>query len=346
MKVAERSSLFLFKIFLEILINMVSKGSSKGLKKFWREEDVVRSIFILNNSTIRGSEIRVCMVKYDKGKIKGRKWNNNSREAQWSKGTTRKAWRRKEQNHDWRRKNADGLKDPKSTSGNQEEQQNERIMKGELNVEFKEWLNKSLVCTSEEPRDLGALATALISDFGQCTKICSLNKFKFILTFPSIEQMEEVLGNHDELGHWFINVERWDEYETCETRRVWIEIFGVPPRGWKGENFRRIAELWGRVVCLGKDIDNSDSFEFESMKSCTSIEDSGYRIVIKKVGSTVQVIQKVHTTSNSSMEAMDSNHEEKDDDVALDDDVACSELRRNDKMARTMEEEAVQEKLI
>ena len=152
-----------------------------------------------------------------------------SREAQWSKRTTRKAWRRKEQNHDWKRKvqNSDGLKDPKSLSSNQEKQQNERIMKGELNVEFKEWLNKSLVCTSEEPRDLGALATALISDFGQCTQICPLSKFK---TFPSIEQMEEVLGNHDELGHWFINAKRWDE---CETRRVSIEIFRVPPHGWK-----------------------------------------------------------------------------------------------------------------
>jgi len=76
-----------------------------------------------------------------------------------------------------------------------------------------------------------------------------------------------------------------------------------------------------------------------------SIEGSGYRIVIKEVGSIVQVIQKVHTTSTSSKEAMDSNHEEKDDDLASDDDVACSELRRNDKMARTTEEEAVQETL-
>ncbi|KAJ8451107.1 hypothetical protein Cgig2_026916 [Carnegiea gigantea] len=66
-------------------------------------------------------------------------------------------------------------------------------------------------------------------------------------------------------------------------------------------------------------------------------------IVIKEVGSTVQVIQKVQTTSTSSMEAMDSNHEEKDDDMTSNDDVACNELRRNDKMARTTEEEAVQE---
>ena len=40
---------------------------------------------------------------------------------------------------------------------------------------------------------------------------------------------------------------------------------------------------------------------------------------------------------------MTSNHKEKDDDMASDDDVVWSELRRNDKMARTIEEEAVQE---
>ena len=52
---------------------------------------------------------------------------------------------------------------------------------------------------------------------------------------------------------------------------------------------------------LGKSIDNFDSFEFESMKVLIdtdilrtingeivmSIEDSGYRIVIKEVGSTI-----------------------------------------------------------
>ncbi|KAJ8433201.1 hypothetical protein Cgig2_004333 [Carnegiea gigantea] len=196
--------------------------------------------------------------------------------------------------------NSDGLKDPKSTSGNQEEQQNERIMKGDFNAEFKKWLNGSLVCTSEEPKDLRALATVLISDFRQCTKICSLSKFKFILTFPSIEQMEGVLG---------------------------------------------------RVLCLGKSIDNSDSFEFESMK--VLIDTDILRTINREIVMLKNCAQRGwfyctgysegHTTSTSSMEAMDSNHEEKDDDLASDDDVACSELRRNDKMARTTEEEAVQE---
>ncbi|KAJ8425772.1 hypothetical protein Cgig2_014886 [Carnegiea gigantea] len=303
------------------LIKGMRNNTRYGFVRLWREEEVVKNVFILNNSTIRRSKIRVCMVKYNQGKMRGRKWNNNSREAQWNKRTTRKVWRRKDQNHDWKRKvrNSDGLKDPKSTSSDQEEQQNERLMKGELNAEFNEWLNRSLVCTSKEPRDLGALATALISDFGQCTKICLLSNFKFILTFPSIEQMEEVLDNHDELGHWFINVKRWDEYEACETRRVSIEIFKVP-----------------LMVLIDTDILRTINGEI-----VMSIKDSSYRIVIKEVGSTAQVIQKVHTTSNSSMEAMDSNHEEKDDDLALDDDLACSELRRNDKMARTTEEEAV-----
>ncbi|KAJ8434195.1 hypothetical protein Cgig2_004666 [Carnegiea gigantea] len=70
-----------------------------------------------------------------------------------------------------------------------------------------------------------------------------------------------------------------------------------------------------------------------------SIEDSSYKIVIKEVGSTIQVTQKVHITSTSSMEAMDSNHEEK---VMIWHQMMI-ELRRNDKVARTAEEEVVQE---
>jgi len=60
-----------------------------------------------------------------------------------------------------------------------------------------------LVCTFDNPRDLEALASALISGYGQCTKIYSLSSFKFILTFPMVEQMEEALNNHQELDLWF-----------------------------------------------------------------------------------------------------------------------------------------------
>jgi len=76
--------------------------------------------------------------------------------------------------------------------------------------------------------------------------------------------MEEALNNHQELDTWFSEVKRWDKYDYCETRKVWLEIIGVPPHGWKWENFKKIAYLWGRLICLGKSIARTDNFE--SMK--------------------------------------------------------------------------------
>ena len=42
---------------------------------------------------------------------------------------------------------------------------------GELNDEFAEWLRRSLVCTTEEPRDHSTLASAIIDGLGQCCKV-------------------------------------------------------------------------------------------------------------------------------------------------------------------------------
>jgi len=75
------------------------------------------------------------------------------------------------------------------------------------------------------------LASAVISRFGQCIKICALSSFKFIFTFSTLAELEDVLSNHEELDQWFVNVKKWDKYECCETRRVRLEIFGVPPHG-------------------------------------------------------------------------------------------------------------------
>jgi len=73
------------------------------------------------------------------------------------------------------------------------------------------------------------LSSAIISGYGQCIKICALSGFKFILTFHSREVMEEALRNHEELDLWFYDIKRWDRYDICESRKVWLEVFGVPP---------------------------------------------------------------------------------------------------------------------
>jgi len=58
-----------------------------------------------------------------------------------------------------------------------------KSMKGRVNEEFLPWLSRSLVCTTQEPRDVATLASAIVSGYGQCTKICALSGFQFILTF-------------------------------------------------------------------------------------------------------------------------------------------------------------------
>jgi len=81
-------------------------------------------------------------------------------------------------------------------------------------------LSRSLACTSEEPCDLGILSSAIISGYGQCTKIYALSGFKFILTFQTQEEMEAALQNHEELDIWFSEIKKWDKYECCNSRKA------------------------------------------------------------------------------------------------------------------------------
>ncbi|KAJ8423433.1 hypothetical protein Cgig2_010127 [Carnegiea gigantea] len=221
------------------------------------------------------------------------------------------------------------------------------ILQREVNSDFGNWLSRSLVCTSEESRDLATLALAVISGFGQCIKICALSSFKFILTFSTLAKLEDILSNHKELDQWFVNVKKWDKYDCCETRRVWLEIFGVPPHGWKWENFKKIANIWGKLISLGKSIARTDSFESMKVLIVTdifrtiegeillSLEDAGYRIMIKELGPAIQVLSNGPMPTNPpSMEAMGSNDgvvgfEDLEDVVASENDVTYADLRRN-----------------
>ncbi|KAJ8450691.1 hypothetical protein Cgig2_021163 [Carnegiea gigantea] len=80
---------------------------------------------------------------------------------------------------------------------------------------------------------------------------------------------------------------------------------------------------------------DTDRFHTIEADVILSIKDSGYRLKIKEVGLSVQVIQPAHIPCSSPLaEAMDSNHEvvgfkDLDDEVALEDDVECSNWRRD-----------------
>ncbi|KAJ8422483.1 hypothetical protein Cgig2_017611 [Carnegiea gigantea] len=188
---------------------------------------------------------------------------------------TQRAWRREEK-QPLEPNNKDTDDRP-----SQESQLHNRTLVGEINEDFEEWLCRSLVCTTEEPRDLVTLASAVNNGYGLCSKICALSSFKLILTFPTMEQMEEAFTNHEELDLWFSNIKKWSTYDSCESRKVWLEVFGVPPRGWCWENFNKIASLW-----------------------------EGYRLMIRELGPAVQMAHIDHgPLINPPLEEMDSNDE-------------------------------------
>ncbi|KAJ8433576.1 hypothetical protein Cgig2_012589 [Carnegiea gigantea] len=156
----------------------------------------------------------------------------------------------------------------------------EKILTGEINTESEERLKRSLVCTTEESKDLATLSSAIIYGYEAL--------------------MEEALSNHEELDLWFSDIQRWNKYDSCETRKVWLEVFGVPPRGRMWENFKRISELWGRLITLGKSIACTESFESMKMlvvtdmfyqieeKILLTIDDKGHRVIVREIGPAIQ----------------------------------------------------------
>ncbi|KAJ8439408.1 hypothetical protein Cgig2_001748 [Carnegiea gigantea] len=125
------------------------------------------------------------------------------------------------------RKSKGGHKNVQLVRFSQENQSHKKFLKGLANSEFED-----LVCTSNEPRDLASIASAIINGHDQCMKIHALSSFRFILTFRTLEMMEETLKKQEELDLWFSEIKKWSRYDCCENRRVWLEIHGVPSHGW------------------------------------------------------------------------------------------------------------------
>ena len=157
------------------------------------------------------------------------------------------------------------------------------------------WLQRSLICESNEPKDLSSLSSTVAASIGQYTIVKELSCCKFILTFPNTLSKEEALRNCQELEQWFTAIRKWDSYDQPDVRRTWIKVFGIPPHGWLRENFTKIANIWGTLVCLGEPVELVDSFESMKMLIVTEqrqrmeaeillyLEHSGYRVMVKEI---------------------------------------------------------------
>jgi len=115
-----------------------------------------------------------------------------------------------------------------------------QLEKAEENLE---WLERSLTCISDLPRDVDALRIEIQDAFPDKILVRDLGKFKFLLTVESKEMKEKLKIEGEEcLKQWFSSFSDWVEEDACQTRKLWLELVGVPIHIWSDQDIKRIAE--------------------------------------------------------------------------------------------------------
>ena len=133
-----------------------------------------------------------------------------------------------------------------------------------------DWLDRSLTCITDTPRDIESLSYMINNSLQEKVVVRDLGKFKFLLTLESKEAKERLkIEGVERLKQWFTSISDWVEYDVCQTRRIWLEIFGLPIQLWSEDNIRKIAEIWGDVVMV-----EEESLKFRSFASAKVIVDT------------------------------------------------------------------------
>ncbi|KAL1349980.1 hypothetical protein AAHE18_07G194000 [Arachis hypogaea] len=200
-----------------------------------------------------------------------------------------------------------------------------------------DWLQKSLVGGSTKAIDFKALRESIARIFPYVTQVQEMGAYKALLTFDSLLNAEEAYTfNMNGLLQFFHSVWRWDESERSETRRVWLECFGVPLHAWSGDSFRLIGSQWGEVVGCDNATELCSSFSASRVEIDTCAMDvikewvhitictSGFDILVKEVGcETYGVGVKVEMTRDGE----DSGEQHRNLTTKLSDDVVTTAPR-------------------
>jgi len=303
-------------IDIHIPSHQKSKRAGKyGFVRFSKLEDAMRCIHLFNKGRIRGMKVYVSMARPKRQAYGQRKTYHQGRTRNVGEGME---WRKKE----------------KVTNQGVEGQEHEKdtmqtLIKGKMDDASREWLERTLVCTTGEPRDMAALDSAMLAGFGQPYKLRALSCVQFLVTFPTAEIVLEVLENQEELKQWFTDIKKWGLEDRSEVRRVWLDVYGVPPHGWTWENFKAIVETWGSIICLGKSTLEPESFEVMRVLIATKlfrkIEDEillaldygGYRVMVREVATINHAVTLVDVNTNNEVQSQDiPGFEDIDDNIS------------------------------
>ncbi|MED6170332.1 hypothetical protein PIB30_029935 [Stylosanthes scabra] len=86
----------------------------------------------------------------------------------------------------------------------------------------------------------------IVKDWPTPMEVKTLGSYKLVLTFNSIENMEEAVQSAFLLNH-FGKVRKWNEDESNRSRKAWLDIYGMPFHEWNEDNFQKVATIWGKI---------------------------------------------------------------------------------------------------
>ncbi|KAL4381767.1 hypothetical protein AHAS_Ahas04G0166400 [Arachis hypogaea] len=111
------------------------------------------------------------------------------------------------------------------------------------------WIQRSIVGGMKLAIDFNELEQQVHKEWPGVTQVRELGAYKAMLTFDTVLSAEEAYTfRMNDLLNMFYMVWRWDETERSESRRIWLECYGVPMHAWSGDTFCRIGEQCGEVT--------------------------------------------------------------------------------------------------
>ncbi|KAL4306627.1 hypothetical protein AHAS_Ahas16G0197200 [Arachis hypogaea] len=164
-----------------------------------------------------------------------------------------------------------------------------------------EWLQRSLVGATLEPINFNSLRKMLAIFLPSVVRVREMGACKALLTFDSVMSADEAYTfNLNFLLQTFHRVWKWNESERCESRRVWLECFGVPLAAWSADTFKLIGGQWGAVVTCAKETELCNTFTsgWVLIDTCVmnviqerihiTVGSGGYDVLVKEGGCDVR----------------------------------------------------------
>ena len=127
------------------------------------------------------------------------------------------------------------------------------------------WLRRSIIGEGMKPLELNAIEGRLRETGIIFENVRTINPYKVLITFKSIEELEKAEQNGKEKLLTIVDdFRRWDIQEVSNVRRVWLECKGLPLHGWSNANVEKIGVIWGKVVQC--DCESWDCTGFQSAR--------------------------------------------------------------------------------